>query len=325
MAAYFALTFAISWGGVLLVVGVAPGGGSGTTWQSDPRLPFMGLTMLAGPSVASIGLTGILDGRAGLRRLLTRLTRWRVGARWYAVALLTAPLLFTAVSLALSLISPEFLPIIFTSGDKAALLLSGIAAAIAVGILEELGWTGFAVPRLRLRYGVLTTGLAVGVPWGAWHVLTNGVWASGFTSGGLSPAIFLPAFVLTLLAGQLPAYRVLMVWVYDRTGGSLPVAMLMHASLSASTFILGTLSTGVALLAYSLARPPRGGFSLQWWPWPTAGISRSKRSGNDSGGRWLEGQMILSTAVRLFPFPGPGYAPSTPQESSVRALRQLSR
>jgi hypothetical protein len=99
----------------------------------------------------------------------------------------------------------------------------------------------------------------VGVPWGAWHVLTNGIWASGFTSGGLSLAIFLPAFVLTLLAGQLPAYRVLMVWVYDRTGGSLPVAMLMHASLSASTFILGTLSTGVALLTYSLAS------AAAWW------------------------------------------------------------
>jgi uncharacterized protein len=72
----------------------------------------MGLAMLAGPSVAGILLTGLLYGRAGFRDLLTRMTRWRVGARWYAVALLTAPLLFTAVSLALSLTSPEFLPVI---------------------------------------------------------------------------------------------------------------------------------------------------------------------------------------------------------------------
>jgi hypothetical protein len=79
---------------------------------SDPLLPFMGLAMLAGPSVPGILLTGLLYGRAGFRDLLTRMTRWRVGARWYAVALLTAPLLFTAVSLALSLTSPEFLPVI---------------------------------------------------------------------------------------------------------------------------------------------------------------------------------------------------------------------
>src|SRR5215204_2712418 len=93
------------------------------------------------------------------------MTRWRVGARWYAVALLSAPLLATAVSLALSLTSPEFLPGIFTSDDKATLLLFGIAGAIMVGIFEELGWTGFAVPALRLRHGVLSTGLIVGVLW----------------------------------------------------------------------------------------------------------------------------------------------------------------
>jgi uncharacterized protein len=74
-------------------------------------------------------LTGLLYGRAGFRDLLTRMTRWRVGARWYAVALLTAPLLITAVLLALTLISPEFLPGILTTSDKAALLLMGIAYA----------------------------------------------------------------------------------------------------------------------------------------------------------------------------------------------------
>ena len=71
-------------------------------------------------------LTGLVYGRAGFRDLLARMTRWRVGARWYAVALLTAPLLLTAVLLALSLISPEFLPRILTTSDKASLLLLGI-------------------------------------------------------------------------------------------------------------------------------------------------------------------------------------------------------
>src|SRR4030067_33659 len=69
---------------------------------------------------------------------------------------------------ALSLPSPVFLPGIFVSDDKASLLLSGITAGIMVGIFEELGWTGFAIPTLRLRYGVLTTGLIVGFLWGAW-------------------------------------------------------------------------------------------------------------------------------------------------------------
>ena len=210
------------------------------------------LAMLAGPSVAGILLTGLVYGRAGLRNLLARMTRWRASARWYAVALLTAPLLMTATLFALSLTSSEFLPGIFTTDDKASLLLFGIAVGLGAGFLEELGWTGFAVPTLlRLRYGVLTTGLIVGVLWGAWHFLVN-FWASGSSSGELSLALFLPPVLFNLLVGVLPAYRVLMVWVYDRTG-SLLVAMLMHASLTASTLILGPLAvSGVALLTWNL-------------------------------------------------------------------------
>src|SRR6185503_1115980 len=92
--AYFTLTFAISWGGFLLVVG--PGGFANTSWQTDARFPFAVLAMLAGPSVAGILLTRFVAGSAGLREVLHRLLLWRVGARWYAVALLPAPLLAAA-------------------------------------------------------------------------------------------------------------------------------------------------------------------------------------------------------------------------------------
>jgi hypothetical protein len=81
---YFALAFAISWGGLLAIGGL--GGMSGATWQSDPRLPFLVLAMLAGPSIAGLPLTSLVSGRAGLRELLSRLLRWRVGARWFAIA-----------------------------------------------------------------------------------------------------------------------------------------------------------------------------------------------------------------------------------------------
>jgi hypothetical protein len=244
---YYALAFAISWGGVLLVIG-GPGGIPGTPEQFGRLLPAVILALLAGPSVAGLLLTGLVQGRAGLRELLSRLLRWRVGARWYAVALLTAPLLFTAIPLALSLLFPEFLPGIFTTDDKASLLLLGIASGLTT-ILEELGWTGFAVPRLRLRYSVLTTGLIVGVLWGAWHFLVN-FWSSGSPSGGLSLALLLHSLLFSV--GILPAYRVLMVWVYDHTG-SLLVATLMHASLTASMVILAPLAkAGVTGLTWSL-------------------------------------------------------------------------
>ena len=245
---FYLLTFLISWGGILLLIG-GPGGMPGTSEQVETLMPLLLLAMFAGPSIAGILLIGLLSGRVGSRELLSRLLRWRVGARWYAVAVLFAPLLVTAVLLALSLLSPEFLPGIMMTDDKLALLLFGIAwGLVGGGFLEELGWTGFAVPQLRLRYNILTTALVVGLMWGAWHYLIA-FWASGSLSGH-SLAIYVAGF-LAFYVGALPAYRVLMVWVYDRTG-SLLVAMLMHATLSASTLILQPLATEVPYLTWNL-------------------------------------------------------------------------
>ena len=248
---YYILTFAISWSAVLLVIG-GPGGLPGTPEDLERLLPVAILAMLTGPTIAGLLMTGLVRGRAGYRELLSRLLRWRVSARWYAVALLTAPLMSMAVLFALSLSSPAFLPAIFASGASPSSLLFGIAAALAAGLFEELGWTGFVTPELRRRYSVLATGLIMGVLWGAWHLLTNDFWASGESSGGLPLALFVTVNGLSFMVGQLVAYRVLMVWVYERTG-SLLVAVLMHASLTASTLILGPLAiSGAALLIYGL-------------------------------------------------------------------------
>jgi uncharacterized protein len=166
LLSFFVLAFAISWGALLVAVGLGPGGFSATPQQLQAAIPYAVPAMLAGPGIAGLLLTGVLDGRAGFHELRTRLLTWRVGARWYVVALLTAPLLMMAVLLALSLISPMFLPRIFTSSGTASVLLMGLAVGLPTGILEELGWTGFAIPGLRLRHGVLVTGLIVGVLWG---------------------------------------------------------------------------------------------------------------------------------------------------------------
>jgi uncharacterized protein len=253
LLSFCALVFAIAWGGILILVG-GPGGIPTNREQFEMLMPWLMLTWLAGPSVAGILMTGLLYGREGFRNLLTRMRKWRVGARWYALALLTAPLLHVGVSLALSLTSPEYLPGILATSDKVALLLFGIGwGLIGGGFLEELGWTGFATPTLlrRMRYGVLGTGLIVGVLWGVFHWPVNG-WAGVSFSGALPVTISLPLQLLFFTVAGLTAYRVLMVWVYDRTGESMLVVMLMHASLSASMFILHPLVTGVAILTYVL-------------------------------------------------------------------------
>ena len=98
---YFALAFAISWGGILIVVGLGPGGFSAPQVKQYRCRPVRCPRVARGPSVA-----GILDRpplwKTGLRELRPGLLRWRVGVRWYAVALLTAPLMYVALRRALA-------------------------------------------------------------------------------------------------------------------------------------------------------------------------------------------------------------------------------
>jgi membrane protease YdiL (CAAX protease family) len=225
--AYYALVFAISWGGILLAVG--PGGLVNSTANPQQLTQFIYVSALAGPSVAGLLMTGLIHGRAGLRDLLTRLLRWRVGLRWWLIALLTAPILMAAIIFALSLISPDFVPAIVTTDDRMGLVVSGIVLGLTVSFFEEIGWTGFVTPEVRKRHGIVPTGLLMGLVWGAWHYPLF----SGSASGSIPPALY----IAVLLFSFLIPFRILMVWVHDRTQSVL-VVMFMHAPLAAGQLIL---------------------------------------------------------------------------------------
>lgn len=247
VASYLALVFAISWSGVLLAVG-GPSAIPGRPEDFAPRLPFAVLGMLAGPAIAGLLMTGITRGSDGYRDLLDRLTHRPTAPHWYLVALLSGPLVLGGTLAALSWVSPVYLPGVVTTHERAALLATGIGYGLAAGLFEEVGWTGFAIPRLLSRHGGLATGSVLGVVWGLWH-LPSSAWGSAATLGGLP----LPAWLAVALFSFLPPFRVLMVWVYQRTD-SLSVAMLMHASLTASSIILSPAPImGVPFLIYHLS------------------------------------------------------------------------
>ncbi len=234
LSTFYLLTFALSWGGVLLVAG-GPGGMPADQEELSRLLPSVVMAMVIGPVLAGPLLTGVTAGRAGFREIRSRLATWCVHPGWYVVAILTAPALALAAALPLSAWSARFEPSLFTADDPTSIVLSGLLAGLVAGVCEELGWTVFAVPRLRSRHGILSAGLIVGVLWGVWH-FSVAYWGAGTPDGRLSPLIL--ANQLTFYLGVLPAYRILMVWVFDRTR-SLPLAILMHASLTAfTTFIL---------------------------------------------------------------------------------------
>jgi membrane protease YdiL (CAAX protease family) len=242
---YFALTLLITWGGIFLAVGMD--GILGTVEIPEAQMPLLYSVTLLGPSIAGLVAIALFDGKKGFRSLFSRLGKWRVGFRWYAVALLTAPVLITAILLISSLFSPVYLPTPFAEPNDVGLLLTGIFMGLAVGFFEELGWTGFAVPRLREKYSVLATGIILGLFWGLWHLPLFVVSAN--SSGAVPPVLYL----LILLFSFLPVYRVLMVWVYDQTR-SLLVMVLMHAPLSASQLLLIPPDlSGIQLVIYDIA------------------------------------------------------------------------
>jgi membrane protease YdiL (CAAX protease family) len=240
---YFVLTFAISWGAILVLAGA--GGLPLNTEQSKEMMPFIYMAMLVGPSIAGILMILLTDGKPGFRELLSRLTECRFGMGWYVVVLLATPILAVLILLAFSLFSPEYLPGIFTADTKTILLLSGITTGLMVGFFEELGWTGFAVPRLRKRFNIIKTGIIIGFVWGVWHFLV--FWEIGSFSGAFPLAI-----LLSRLLAWLPPFRILMVWVHDRTK-SLLLIILMHTSLVAATLSVVPLTlAGGKLLTWLL-------------------------------------------------------------------------
>jgi membrane protease YdiL (CAAX protease family) len=230
--AYFLLTYGITWGLILTFL-ASEGFRFEDITLTDGFVMF--LCMLAGPSVSGLLLTWRLEGRAGLSEMAGRARRWRVPRAWLAVALGTNPLVYLAILLTLTVLvsavfAPGFQPI-------------GLVIGLMAGCIEELGWTGFATPRLLSRWSPLRAGIVLGLIWATWHGLAD--FAGNSDELG---ALWLPYF-FTYWVVTLTAYRVLMTYVYSHTK-SLLVAMLMHASYTGWQFTLSPGTTGQQSLVW---------------------------------------------------------------------------
>jgi uncharacterized protein len=217
---YFLLVYGITWGGILWLLA---GKGFDLATPEPGEKAVMVALMLLGPSISGLVLTVWLDGRAGLRELWSRAAHWRVGWGWAALALLTVPLLVLAILWPLSAwVDPAFAP-----GFKLELFTLGLAA----GFCEEIGWTGFATPRWLARQSPLAVGLKLGMLWAVWHA------AADFSSNHATMGANWWAWFAVFWLATLPAYRILMTWVYAHTHSVL-LAILMHASYTGWLFVL---------------------------------------------------------------------------------------
>lgn len=216
LLAYYALTFLLSWGVLFLSIG-GVGGFPATPQQAEDKLPVVVFELLTGPSISGVLLTAVLYGKPGLKeRISQRFLRLGRGREWYTdpwrVSLLV-PITIGCIQAFLCLLvsSALYAPTILIDEDKAGRILVGIAYGLAAGTLEELGWSGWAVPETRKQYNVVVSGLSVGLVWGFWHFLVA-VWGSGGPNGEFDLDLFIPWIPWNLLV--LPFFRVLMVCLH---------------------------------------------------------------------------------------------------------------
>jgi uncharacterized protein len=186
------------------------------------------LAMLLGPSMAGVGLTALVGGRPGIRDLWARQRRWRLGG-WWAAMLITPGVI--AVLGILSAPFPELTPGLVAATDKGNLIALALIVGLLAGCLEDLGWTGFALPRLQEQWGWARAGLVLGLVWGLWHLLAD-YWGNADAWGPLYMARY-----LLWCGAAFTAYRMLITWAVRHTG-SLLLAQLMHAGFTVGQVLL---------------------------------------------------------------------------------------
>ena len=237
---FFLVTFAFTWAlqvpAVLAQGGLLPG-------DPEAYLPFAMLGIF-GPTVAAVWLTRREGGRAAVRRLFASLARWRTRWTLYVAALLVPGALLSAGLWLMSFAGYEGRVLLAPDAER-LLVIPVIAVA------EEIGWRGYALPRLQARHGALAASAILGAVWTVWHVPM-------FLGVGI-PLDTLPVMLLFFVGGSI-----FYTWLFNQSGGSVLLVVLAHAGahlnnahlplpddalpLLVATVVYAALGLGVALL-----------------------------------------------------------------------------
>jgi uncharacterized protein len=257
LIAFFVIAFAGEW--IAFLPLILAQNGQGLLPYTVPALGpippaywFTVLASMAGPTLASLTVTAMTGGTAGVRQLLRRYALWRVGLRWYLLVLVGVPLIQLALSSVFLGTAPltAFIrqwPLYFTTFLPNALII-GLAAQL----WEEGGWSGFAVPRLQQRFGAWRAALIFGPLWALFHLPAFLVPGQIFQTKVDAITLLVQMAVLIIVA---PLIRIVMTWVFNNTKASILIAILLHSALDAS-------NGGSAYITHVLPASQNGGYSL---------------------------------------------------------------
>ena len=274
LIAFFVLTLALSWWPwILYAFGLSPA----------PIASF-------GPFLAALVVLAITQGKSGIGGLLRRMVRWRVGLRWYAVALLL-PVGIALAATALNVLLGAPAPSAADLGGGTG-LFSTFAVRLLIpgtgGAWEEPGWRGFALPSLQAGRSALVASLILGAVWALWH---------------------LPLLAIGQMGGWdvviIMAWTLVLTWVYNGTGGSVLIVMLFHAMFNTVS------GSFISPLAFSGADSVRQSWLLAavWcavavavvmWAGPKH-LSRKLHKQEEEGGAEEPGTATPSGAVKPVP------------------------
>jgi CAAX protease family protein len=220
IVAFFFLPFAITWGigafAIFLPIQFR------TLFGEISDTHPLYYVAVAAPTISASLLALTWEGWHGLGNLFRRLFRWRFGIQWYALVMVGLPLLgwlitrFTGSHPLKDISTPALLLVLLLN-----LLVTGPLG-------EELGWRGYALPRLLERFSPFKASLILGIIWGVWHLPS--FYFSAMVQSGLSlPLFLLNAVCLSFLAS----------WLFMNTGGSVLITVLLHYMVNFCVSVLG--------------------------------------------------------------------------------------
>jgi uncharacterized protein len=215
---FFLLTYAVTWACFLSAVAMSHGAAS-----ADPRLAVVrGLAFVGtfAPALVALVVTANANGISGAKALLRRLFQWRVGAQWYLFAVSYMAAIKFTVALAHRMMAgswPRF------TQEQLVAIIAAIIFSTPFQSGEEIGWRGYALPRLAERFGFARASIMLGLIWACWHLPLFFLAGPGNDEYGQS----FPVWALGVTALSVAIAR-----LYAHTNRSLLLTMLMHSAVN---------------------------------------------------------------------------------------------
>jgi uncharacterized protein len=225
MTLFFFIAFAISWPiwTMMIVNSLNSQDGMGTV---------LDLIAKFGPTISALVLTSLLGGRAAFKKILGTLLKWRVNVKWYLIVIIGPFVLMSLTIILESLLFGTTLPSVQILGGLVNFPLVYLFVLFANGPLqEELGWRGYELPSLQKKHNPLESSLILGALWGLWHLPLF------FMPGTPQRDLIYPQNIALALIGFMAytiAFTIALTWVFNKTKGSVFIAMLFHASANSA-------------------------------------------------------------------------------------------